>query len=231
MRSEHESTRIVRSWLENGSTGLPDRVLDAVLSELPSTPQRRRLWLPWRNPQMSMFVKLAAGVAVIAVAVVVGITFLPGAGIGGPAATATPSPSPSPPIGGTVNFVDDDGGESNTVVEAVADGASVSGTAVSTLQNGVHTVQLECAARHGNTWAFAGKVKETTVPGEPAGAWSAVLVRDGSPQQIAVWLSEDPSVADDCSSWLGSLQLDSIGDENFVPVTSGSLVPPPDLGS
>ena len=78
MRSEHESNRIVRSWLENGSTALPDRVLDAVLSELPSTPQRRHLWSPRRYPTMSLVLKLATGAAAIVLAVIVGVAILPG---------------------------------------------------------------------------------------------------------------------------------------------------------
>ena len=35
-----DATRIVRSWLDEGVTQLPDRVLDAVLDEVPATPQR-----------------------------------------------------------------------------------------------------------------------------------------------------------------------------------------------
>ena len=233
MRSEHESTRVVRSWLENGSTALPDRVLDAVLSELPSTPQRRPLWSLRRNQNMSLFLKLAAGVAVIAVAVIVGISFLPGGtSVGAPAATPvstpTPSPTPSVAIGGTVEY-DVDGANATTVVEAVADGANVSGTAVSTLRSGVHTVRLACAAQDGDTWVLGGTVEETTIPTEPVGTWSAVIVREGSPQQIALWLSDDPSAASDCESWLDLIQLDALGAENFAPVTSGALEPPPNL--
>ena len=41
MNPERDTTRIVRSWLENGVTDLPDRVLDTVLDQLPATPQRR----------------------------------------------------------------------------------------------------------------------------------------------------------------------------------------------
>ena len=41
MSAERDETRIVRSWLEEGVTVLPDRVLDAVLDQLPTTHQRR----------------------------------------------------------------------------------------------------------------------------------------------------------------------------------------------
>ena len=43
MSTDRDVTRIVRSWLEEGVTALPDRVLDAVLDQLPATPQRRAL--------------------------------------------------------------------------------------------------------------------------------------------------------------------------------------------
>ena len=38
MSTDRDVTRIVRSWLEEGVTALPDRVLDAVLDQLPATP-------------------------------------------------------------------------------------------------------------------------------------------------------------------------------------------------
>ena len=37
-----DTERIVREWLESGATVLPDRVLDAVLDEVPAMRQRRR---------------------------------------------------------------------------------------------------------------------------------------------------------------------------------------------
>ena len=43
MSTDRDVTRIVRSWLEEGVTALPDRVLDDVLDQLPATPQRRAL--------------------------------------------------------------------------------------------------------------------------------------------------------------------------------------------
>ena len=97
MNSERDATRIVRSWLEAGSNGIPDRVLDAVLSELPSTPQRRSRWSPWRSQTMNAFIKIGAVAAVVLLAVVVGSRFLPGdASVGVPTATSSPAPSATP---------------------------------------------------------------------------------------------------------------------------------------
>ena len=73
MSTEQDSTRIVQSWLEAGSTAIPDRVLDAVLAELPSRPQRRSRWSPWRSLQMKPLIPVAVGAAAIVLAIVVGI--------------------------------------------------------------------------------------------------------------------------------------------------------------
>ena len=49
MSSDRETARIVRSWLDEGVTQLPDRVLDAVLDQLPAIHQRRATWWPMRR--------------------------------------------------------------------------------------------------------------------------------------------------------------------------------------
>ncbi len=51
MSTERDVTRIVRSWLEEGATALPDRVLDTVLDQLPATSQRRAWWPARRVPR------------------------------------------------------------------------------------------------------------------------------------------------------------------------------------
>src|SRR5262245_23337364 len=42
MTAELDTTRLVRAWLQEGVTVLPDRVLDAALDEAPRTRQPRR---------------------------------------------------------------------------------------------------------------------------------------------------------------------------------------------
>jgi hypothetical protein len=130
-------------------------------------------------------------------------------------------PSPTGAFGGTVHFKDD-GAPVTTEVDAVASGDTVTGTAVSTFPQGTHTVRLGCVARDGDTWALGGTVEQSTIPGEPVGAWSAVVVKDGSPQRIAVWLSGDAPAGSDCLGWLASFNIDP-----DMPVESGALVPPP----
>jgi hypothetical protein len=160
------------------------------------------------------------GVLVMAVLVV---------GCGGATGTQAPaasaSPSTSGAFGGTLKF-QIDGAPATTTIDAVADSSSVSGTAVTSFRAGTHTVRLGCAAEDGGSWVFGGTVEKTTVPGEPAGAWSAVILKAGTPQQIGIWLSGDPGEASDCDAWVASIKPAEIDPSNFNPVESGSLVPP-----
>ncbi len=97
MSSDRDVTRIVRSWLEEGATALPDRVLDAVLDQIPATSQRRPLWPTRRFQEMNNALKLAIAAAAVVVVAVVGVNLLPRqGGIGGPGPSQTPRPSPSP---------------------------------------------------------------------------------------------------------------------------------------
>ena len=106
MSTERDTERIVRSWLEVGATALPDRVLDAVLDQLPATPQRRSWWPARRFRDMNVYAKFAIAAAAVVVIAIVGINLLPGnASVGGPGPTPTPSPiavadcaSPSPTV-------------------------------------------------------------------------------------------------------------------------------------
>jgi hypothetical protein len=94
MSTNRDFHRIAEAWLAEGPSELADRVLDAALDEVHLTHQRRVLRVPWRNPPMSMPLRLAAGIAIIAVLGVGAIRlFGSGPNIG---AGPTPSPSPSP---------------------------------------------------------------------------------------------------------------------------------------
>ena len=100
MSTDRDVTRIVKSWLEEGVTALPDRVLDTVLDRLPATRQRRSWWPPRRFANMNSYARIAiAAVAVVAIAVV-GYNLLPRTGGVGsrptPGPTATPKPTPVP---------------------------------------------------------------------------------------------------------------------------------------
>jgi hypothetical protein len=182
MSTDRETTRIVRSWLEDGVTVLPDRVLDAVLDQVPATPQRRSWWPAWRFSHMNTYAKFAiAGAAVLAVAVV-GYNFLPGrGGVGGP--TVTPSPSPAPLAVGDFT--------SHGVaaqLDARGTGANVTGT-MTVSDSGLRaTIALECTrTTDGGLIVIAGLVTDSTFDDNfPEGRRVAIIFQRGSPVK-AVW--------------------------------------------
>jgi hypothetical protein len=95
--SDRETTRLVRSWLDEGVTTLPDRVLDAVLDELPATRQRRLAWWPARRIfDLNRTLAFSLGAAAIVIVAILGFRFLvpSGTSTGGPPSTPTPTPSP-----------------------------------------------------------------------------------------------------------------------------------------
>jgi hypothetical protein len=97
MSTDRDTTRIVRSWLEEGATALPDRVLDAVLDQVPATPQRRAWWPARRSAAMNNAYKFLIAAAAVVVIAVAGINLLPRNGVvGGSGPSASPSPTPSP---------------------------------------------------------------------------------------------------------------------------------------
>ena len=98
MTTDRDVTRVVRSWLEDGATSLPERVLDDVLDQLPTTPQRRVRWPAWRFHQMSSPFKIALVAAAIGALAVVSIDVLPRSPDIAGAPAPSPSPSPSPAL-------------------------------------------------------------------------------------------------------------------------------------
>ncbi|MGH2462495.1 MAG: hypothetical protein ACRDFZ_02570 [Candidatus Limnocylindria bacterium] len=95
-RSERDATRIVRLWLEEGVTALPDRILDVVLDQLPTTPQRRPSWLARRSPIMTNTVRLIAAAAAVVVVALIGYQLLIAPNVGGPGPVPSPTASPTP---------------------------------------------------------------------------------------------------------------------------------------
>ena len=98
MSTDRDVTRIVRSWLDEGVTQLPDRVLDLVLDQLPATPQRRVSWLARTFALTNKTTRLALAAAVVA-ALVFGFRFLSTPTIGdNTEPTPTPSVAASAPV-------------------------------------------------------------------------------------------------------------------------------------
>jgi hypothetical protein len=91
--TDRDVERIVRSWMDEGVTQLPDRVLDLVLDQLPATPQRRPSWLARRTPTMNSYARLGLVAAAVLTVVIVGIGLFGKSPDVGPAISPTPSES------------------------------------------------------------------------------------------------------------------------------------------
>ena len=105
MSTDRDTTRVVRSWLMTDEHESADRVLDAVLDQLDTTPQRRAGWPAWRTPTMNKFVTIGLGAAAVVAVLFVGAQLFGSAsgGVGAeptqsatPVATAEPTPDPTP---------------------------------------------------------------------------------------------------------------------------------------
>jgi hypothetical protein len=145
-----------------------------------------------------------------------------------PAASAPAASTAAGGFGGAVQFKYH-GQPTTTTVDAVADGTSVSGKAVTQIGKGTHTVQLGCAAKAGEMWAVAGKTEKSDVEGGRAGDWSAVIVMPGAPAKVGIWVSDDPSTASDCGAWLKGIDFATLDPQLFDTVESGALTPPAGL--
>jgi hypothetical protein len=101
MSTDRETTRVVRSWLEEGVTALPDRVLDTVLDQLPATRQRRAWWPAWRFVDMNNTFRLGIAAVAVVVLALTAYSLLPkgpgqsGAQSPAPSTSGTPAPLPS----------------------------------------------------------------------------------------------------------------------------------------
>ena len=97
MTTPRDPDRLIRAFLAEGPTDLPDRTYDAIRSDIERTRQRV-VFGPWRLTPMNTYVKLAIAAAAVVVVAVVGINLLPAGNgqIGGPGPSPSPAPSPSP---------------------------------------------------------------------------------------------------------------------------------------
>jgi hypothetical protein len=88
--------RAVRDWLEDGSDRTPRPAIDAVLLAVKTTRQERDLRIPRRFTQMPTYVRLVAGIAIVAVVGLGVLTyFYDGPNVGAPP-TPVPTTQPTP---------------------------------------------------------------------------------------------------------------------------------------
>lgn len=97
MNVERDQVRIVRAWLEEGVTTLPQRVLDEVLADLSDTRQRRSFLAAWRTEPMNALLRVGLAAAVLVGAAALASNFIvPRDTTPGGLSTATPSAIHSP---------------------------------------------------------------------------------------------------------------------------------------
>jgi hypothetical protein len=95
MTARRDLDHLVRAYLEDGPTELPDRSFDAVRDHIDMTRQRVVLG-PWRFPKMTSFVRIGMATAAVVVLASVGVKLLPGQGTSGTRPEASLSSSPTP---------------------------------------------------------------------------------------------------------------------------------------
>ena len=177
------TTRIVRSWLHEDAHEDADRILNLVLDQIDTTPQRSAPWLARRFSIMNTnLARLGIAAAVVAIAVL-GYNLLPGLGIVGPGAT----PSASPVLLARGDFVEHDFG--HIEFEAIREGSSVTGHMTFAEREdgfGPITVDLRCTlATDDGLVMIGGYVTVGSQNGEPGTpAW--VALQRGSPDLASV---------------------------------------------
>lgn len=92
--------QLLGAWMDLGPAVAPDRVADAARLEARTTRQTAGLmgWPPRRFPFMNTYAKLAAAAAAVALAALLGYTYLIAPNVGGPSLFADPTPEPTDAI-------------------------------------------------------------------------------------------------------------------------------------
>ena len=220
MSTDRNTTRIVRSWLAEGVTALPDRVLDAVLDQVPATPQRRSLWPARRITPLNTYAKAAIAAAAVLAVAIVGYNLLPrSGGVGAsptPTLQETPSASPAPLAVGSFQSHG-----ANIELLAWGEGSNVTGTLIATdvagETVGKFTLVLGCARTSPGGLVEIGGVVTEAVKYEdfaPKGARIAIVLQPGTPVRAFIHAEyPDPPKAT-CQAFLESI-LPDLGDPGF----------------
>jgi hypothetical protein len=94
--ADRNADRVVRSWLHEDRHEDATRVLDTVLTEVDTTPQRRSGGMAWRFLLMNNnIVRVGLAAAAVVVIAIIAINLLPGSPQPGGAPTPSPSVEPS----------------------------------------------------------------------------------------------------------------------------------------
>jgi hypothetical protein len=96
MSERSDIDRLLRHWMDDGPSTMPDRIVDVVADRI-GVQSQRRSWRLLRRLPMNPLIKLGAAAAAVLVIAVIGYNLLPGPiGPGGdPSPTATPTAQPT----------------------------------------------------------------------------------------------------------------------------------------
>lgn len=191
MNSKRDFDRAVDQWLDEGLDATPPEVIDAVLLAVRSTPQERDLRVPWRTTSMTLYLRVAAVIALAVIASTAALSsgyqfFSGGSGFGG--TNATPSASPALIARGT--FVTSRGA---VELEATGEGSSATGrmTVSGVVEDWSFIVDLQCTRTTEDGLIMIGGVTTATAGGgsvlSPEGTFAAIVLKRGSPVQATVW--------------------------------------------
>ena len=141
-------------------------------------------------------------------------------------------PSAANPISGLVTFPL---GDQNATVEVAASaiGSRLAGTATVANAPDRFTIGLECFRMFDDTtWILGGEIVESTSAGQPVGTRTAVLVRDGSPQQVILWFEDAASPAGaGCPAFVNAILREGVVNGGFAAVEEGEITLPASPGS
>jgi len=104
MTARREPEGLIRAFLDEGATQLPDRAFDAVRHDIHRTRQRVVIG-PWREPEMTTLTRVAIAAAAVVAIGVAWATFGPRQGGVGTGPTPSPFASLSPSAGASATAV------------------------------------------------------------------------------------------------------------------------------
>ena len=214
--------RILGAFLAPEADRLPDRVIDAALTDIARTPQRPALRVPWRLPFMPALSR-ATGIAAVVLVTALGaggIIYLnsPGSGSGGPGAQPTPTPTPAPTVAPTAAPTPQPTFDPSDPAAWTPYSSAVYGYTIA----------------YPSDWSLHSAATHKWQPGEPivddAWPWADVFVNpetvDGD--SIGLWVLQVPAPAGaDVSSWDGlRAALGEMCDEPTVDAACPGNNPP-----
>ena len=210
-----------------GPPSLPGEVRDAVLAQLPTTPQSGPLGLrryPHVNSHFSSPLPFALVAAAVAAVALLGALFVFD-GSRGVGDDATPTLSPAALLASGTFSYEIAGGTRTVELDATEqDGAVVGRADITHTSDPPFSIDLSCTrTTEDGIFIVGGEVVDSEDPSRAEGERAAVIIAPGDPSSVIVW-GEDPPPAADCSAFLEALPADMLADEEaYRPITDGAI--------